>query len=742
MTLSRKTVIVIVCTFIALACIVAATSDVIMLRSFRQLEVSSVLTHVRQIRSLIKDREDQIDLTARDFSAGLGDMLADGISLAEIGRRYFGESNMRLHRVDLVAMFDEAGALSLLRAIECGSGSYCDVPDDRRQALVSLVRTLPGSGVRSFQGTVSLAGEPLMLSIRPVRDSAGIRYGYVIAGCFLDKVELEHYYRVSGKRVYISGLEPERMTPALAAAHAELSAGQNFVARVEHSDRISGYFYQRDIYGAPSFMVSISDQRFIYEQGRLIIFYIVSVMFACSIAFCAVILIFFRSAVLQRLARLTTTVGNISLHGDISERLEVRGSDELENLAGSINSMLASLDAAEQAVKESEKRYRTLFERAPDSVFILETDSSDPGRIVDANMAACVQHGYSREELCAMRIQDLNTPETNLISPELFKRILGGEWVSGEVWHYRKDGSRFPIEVHAGLVMLEGRTYILGFDRDISARKLAEENDRIHMEQISRLNDELESKAAELSAANRELESFNYSVSHDLRGPLTRISGYCQLLMDDDSGDCSQTRTYLARIYESCCRLDGMIDAMLSLSRFARTDFDPVETDLSGVVREVLQELSQAEPGRAAEFVIQPGMLVRGDERMLRILVSNLAGNSWKYSADTGCTRIEFGRIEGTRVPVYFIRDNGVGFDMKQSDKLFRVFTRLHDATRFSGTGIGLATAQRVVTRHGGRIWAEGEPGQGATFYFTLSPSPDSVRTAGDAGRSATVTPA
>ena len=193
-------------------------------------------------------------------------------------------------------------------------------------------------------------------------------------------------------------------------------------------------------------------------------------------------------------------------------------------------------------------------------------------------------------------------------------------------------------------------------------------------------------------------------------------------MLEDDSGIAPQIRTYLSRIYESCCWLDEMIDAMLKLSRLARTDFIPSEVDLSAVVVDVVHELTEAEPKRVVDLIVASGVTAVGDANMLKILISNLINNAWKYSARSEHARIEFGVDNTGPLPVYFVRDNGAGFDMKDVDKLFRVFTRLHDPSQFSGSGIGLATVQRVIARHGGRVWAEGELGQGATFFFTLSP--------------------
>ena len=444
-------------------------------------------------------------------------------------------------------------------------------------------------------------------------------------------------------------------------------------------------------------------------------------LFIAGGLFCCVILIFIHVRMLRRIKILNLTVKNISLRQDISSRLPLASeTDELSTLSASINTMLDSLESAEIAMRDSEERYRVLFERAPDSIFIIGLEGDEADRIVSANSVAAEQHGYSVEELCRMKISDLNTEESNKLSGTLTQRISSGEWVTQEVWHYRKDGSQFPIEIHAGLVNIKGRSYILGFDRDITSRKLAEEISRMYIDRIRHLNTELNNQASDLAAANNELEAFNYSVSHDMRGPLTRILGYCQLLLDDDQDVDQQTRMYVSRINDAGLWLNEMIDSLLCLARLSRDEIFPNDVNLSNIADKIVQELSLGEPDRAVQAVIAKNITVRGDPRLLKVMMANLIGNAWKYSSHNSDALIEFGTCSTDSVPMYFVRDNGAGFDMKYADKLFRVFSRLHDSSRFNGTGIGLATVQRIIARHGGRIWAEAETGRGATFFFTL----------------------
>jgi len=238
------------------------------------------------------------------------------------------------------------------------------------------------------------------------------------------------------------------------------------------------------------------------------------------------------------------------------------------------------------------------------------------------------------------------------------------------------------------------------------------------------LNESLQQAKAAAESANRELEAFSYSVAHDLRAPLRGIDGFSQALLEDyDDKLDEEGRKYLRFVRESAQHMAELIDDLLKLSRVTRSEFRQESSDLSSLARGVLAQLQRAEPDRQVEAVVADGIVVQGDSRLLKIALENLLGNAWKFTGKRPDARIEFGSTTGNGHATHFVRDNGAGFDQTYAGKLFGVFQRLHAATEFEGTGIGLATVQRIVSRHGGRIWAEGAVDQGATFYFTLGGS-------------------
>jgi PAS domain S-box-containing protein len=249
---------------------------------------------------------------------------------------------------------------------------------------------------------------------------------------------------------------------------------------------------------------------------------------------------------------------------------------------------------------------------------------------------------------------------------------------------------------------------------DITSRKRAEE-------EIEILYNNLLVRAFDLEAANKELEAFNYTVSHDLRKPLTIINGYCQAILELFAVNLNpQCKEYLREIYDWTLRMNQLIDALLNFSRLSHSELHEETVNLSEIARVVAGGLRHMEPARRVTFRIAEGITVKGDANLLQVVLENLLGNAWKYTGNQVEAVIEFGQIEVEGKPAWFVRDNGSGFDMENAEKLFIPFQRLPGTDEFKGHGIGLATVERIIRRHGGRVWAEGEVGKGATIYFTL----------------------
>ncbi len=373
---------------------------------------------------------------------------------------------------------------------------------------------------------------------------------------------------------------------------------------------------------------------------------------------------------------------------------------------------------AEQALDRSRAEFKAMFDSLSDAVIYADTQR----RILLINPAVTQIFGYGLEELAGHTTEMLYADPSDY-TEQGRRRFNKDAAATGEVYHMRyrrKDGSVFIGET-LGAQLNDGEGNLLGFMgvvRDITDRKAREEELRQHREHLAEL---VEERTAELSAVNKELEAFSYSVSHDLRAPLRAIDGFSHALADDYGAKLDATgQSYLTRIRKGAQKMALLIDDMLQLSKVARRELQVGPVDLTALAEKLVNQLRDAEPAREVDIRITPGVHGEGDATLLQVVLQNLLDNAWKYTAKTTSPVIEFGQTEKNGTPVYYVRDNGAGFDMRYADKLFGAFQRLHRPDEFEGTGVGLATVQRVINRHGGRAWAQGEVNKGATFYFTL----------------------
>jgi PAS domain S-box-containing protein len=348
----------------------------------------------------------------------------------------------------------------------------------------------------------------------------------------------------------------------------------------------------------------------------------------------------------------------------------------------------------------------------------------EKGIISFTNPAFDEMFGYLRGELTGKHITILNnkTPEA---SAKIFKKVTDrlqkwGKW-SAEFENRRKDGSVFFTRVRISTLEVSDRKYWVTVQEDITDRRRAVEKIEQLNAHLAERTIELEEANRQLKSANNELEAFNYTVSHDLRSPLTIISLYAQMISEICGARLDrECKTFVEGIIGYTERMEGLLSALLEFSRISRREINRETVDLSSMAREITMVLQLKEPGRKAVLNIADGLVVEGDGHLLRNVLENLLGNAWKFCRKKETTVIEFGGTEVEGRPAYYVRDNGVGFDMGAAGSLFEAFHRLHDRKEFEGHGIGLATVKRIVQRHGGKVWAEGEVGKGASIYFTI----------------------
>lgn len=369
----------------------------------------------------------------------------------------------------------------------------------------------------------------------------------------------------------------------------------------------------------------------------------------------------------------------------------------------------------------------SLLDKAQDAIMVRDLDH----RVLFWNQGAERMYGWSAQEAVGKPVTQLMVREPRILDTAMAALHASGEW-KGELDHVTRDGQCLTVEAHWTLVRdAAGKPEkILAINTDVTDRKEV-------LRQVERLNTELEERVQlrtrQLEEAIREMEAFSYSVSHDLRAPLNTIAGFSQILARNAGTQLSEREQhYLDRIRHGVRQMSELIDALLVLAKITRMKPRREQVDFSriaGEVAEIIDEdARQRQRSGTVSLSVHPGMQVAGDPRLLRQALMNLLGNAWKFTGKTAEPRVEVGmQAAPGEPPVYFVRDNGAGFDMAYAERLFGAFQRLHPAREFEGTGIGLATVQRIISLHGGRIWAQGTPDHGATFYFTLPDAGDTA---------------
>ena len=391
-------------------------------------------------------------------------------------------------------------------------------------------------------------------------------------------------------------------------------------------------------------------------------------------------------------------------HLDITERKMAE--EELKTLNKELDRRVVERTAA---LRDSENRLRFIMSAGPGVLYTREAHGDFAATFISENVSDLMGYGAGKFlEDPGFWASKIHPDDAARVFADLSKVLETGSH-EHEYRFLHANGSTVWMHDSHRLVKDEQDrpVELIGLWMDITAQKLAQEN-------VERTN-------TELTATNKELEAFAYSVSHDLRAPLRGIDGFSNALLEDYHDKLDDTgKDYLKRVRAGTQRMGGLIDDLLKLSRMTRIDMRHQTLDLGAIARKIAAELRRGEPERRVDFEIAPGITAHGDSALMKAALDNLLRNSWKFTSLREQARIELGVTEQEGERVYFVRDDGAGFDMAYADKLFGAFQRLHTSDEFEGAGIGLATVERIIRRHGGDVWAEGEVGKGATFYFTL----------------------
>ncbi|WP_455376641.1 PAS domain S-box protein [Kaarinaea lacus] len=437
-------------------------------------------------------------------------------------------------------------------------------------------------------------------------------------------------------------------------------------------------------------------------------------------------LLLFHRLVTQHILKIAAFVENHDIDNENLERLEINDprknpgvKDELNMLTDHINNMQEKINTSYSKLKISEEKYRRLVEMAQEGIWTID----EKGSTIFVNPAMASMLGYSTEEMVGKHLFDFMDEQGKAIATQNMERRKSGVRENHDFELLRKDGQRIYTTMATAPVYDSDGKYIgaLAGVMDITDRVKAEKDLRDHQQLLEGI---VQERTKSLEISNKELEAFSYSVAHDLRTPLRSITSFSQILFNEEFDKLSDDgKDNLNRIIRAGKDMSQLIDELLELSRISRVDIQYTTVNISELAENIFNQLLSYSPDRKAKIIITENLEVTADKTLMHIMLQNLIQNAWKFTRKKDLSIIEIGQSDSRNNSCFYIKDNGIGFDMQYKHKLFEAFQRLH-GTDYSGNGIGLATVKRILNRHGGTVWAEAKESVGATFYFTVPGNP------------------
>jgi PAS domain S-box-containing protein len=713
MTLLKKTLVVLISAVIVSTLGIYLASRVTLLKGYEKIEQDDTRANVLRVVNSYYDQSRSLNLVGRGYA-----FWDDMYNFVEAPKPDFLDSLgltpdlFATHHANLIAILDVKDQPLFLEMHDLKTLAPMKIPADLHSFLQSgsslLIHTTEQPEI---SGVILLSGKPMYVaSLASLHtDFTGAPHGAVIFGRYLDEEVIANLSKASQLDVSASLLDDTSMPEDFRQANAWLSAANTekavYVQSPNH-DTVFGYTYIWTLDHRPGFLLKVAVPRQIYRQGLESFRYFAILAGLSGLVFLLVSIFLLQLFVLSPLTTLNRQISEIRTIGDHSQRVTVRGSDELANLGNTINGMLEAIE------KHSEERTRAIFDSVNDAIFIHASD----GHIVDANQTAEFMYGYTHKEFGSLDIGALSAgspPYTQADAVKWLSQARAGQPQLFEWLAKTKDNRLFWAEVNARFAQIGQEVLYLVTVRDISERKKAEA-------EREKFNVELENR-------NAELERFTYTVSHDLKSPLVTIRGFLGYMERDAlQGDTKRMHIDMDRITNATDKMQRLLNELLELSRVGRVA-NPIEViPFETIVRESMALTLEGCKARGVVIDVAPGMpSVKGDRVRLVEVVQNLLDNACKFMGDQPDPRIEIGQNgEENGNPVFFVQDNGIGIPSKFHERIFGLFEKL--GTNNEGTGIGLAIVKRIIEFHGGRIWVESELGKGATFYFTLPKLPES----------------